>query len=102
MPNVSHELEPRFSDAIDADVTDTRISAVNERGWTNIESKFGHQLVAWVPLEDGGQLRTTSYNQNRRERVQSYVQKDGGINIGTEEWAGRRVVILVLDRTIDE
>ena len=102
MPNVSHNLDSRFKDKIDADIIDFQIETVSDKGWVGVESKYAHHLIAWVPFEVGGQLKTTSYNQNRKERVQSYVQKDGGVNIGTEEWAGERILLLVLEETLDQ
>ncbi|MCU4801334.1 hypothetical protein OB920_13215 [Halobacteria archaeon HArc-gm2] len=102
MPNVSHDLEPRFDREIDADIVDFGIDEVSGKGWAGVESKYGHHLVAWVPMEDRGQLKTTTYSQKHKKRVQSYVQKDGGINIGTEEWAGKRILILILDRKLEE
>lgn len=102
MPNVSHNLEPRFEGSIDAEIIDFQIDTVSDKGWAGVESKHAHHLVAWAPFEDGGQLRATTYNQQEKKRVQSYVQKDGGVNIGTEEWAGERIVLLVLDRTLDD
>lgn len=102
MPNVSHNLEPRFNDDIDAEIIDSQIDTVSDKGWAGVESKHAHHLITWAPLEDGGQLRTTTYNQQKKDRVQSYVQKDGGVNIGTEEWSGERIVLLVLDRTLDD
>lgn len=102
MPNVTHDLEPRYIGGIDTEIVDYEIDTVSDKGWAGVENKYGHHLIAWVPFEDGGQLKTTSYNQNRKERVQSYAQKDGGVNIGTEEWAGERVLLLVLDETLEE
>lgn len=102
MPNVSHNLDSRFEDDIDADIVGFQLDTVSDKGWAGVESKYAHHLIAWVPFEVGGQLKTTSYNQNKKERVQSYAQKDGGVNIGTEEWAGERVLLLVLDETIDD
>jgi hypothetical protein len=101
MPNVSHNLKPRFQDNIDADIVDFQIDTVSKNGWAHVESKYSHHLIAWAPFEVGGQIRTTSYNQNKKERVQSYAQKDGGVNIGTEEWVGERILLLVLDKTLD-
>jgi len=94
-------LEPRYRDEINAEITDFEVDTVSDKGWAHVEKEYAHHLIAWVPMEDGGQLRTTSYNQNRKERVQTYAQKDGGVNIGTEEWAGERIVLLVLDDTIE-
>lgn len=102
MPNTSHDLEPRFEDEIDADIIASEIDTVSESGWAGVEKKYGHHLIAWVPFKNDGQLKTTTYNQNRKERVQSYAQKDGGVNIGTEEWAGETVVLLVLDQTLED
>lgn len=102
MPNVSHNLDPRFEGCIDVGIVDFQVDTVSDKGWANVENKYAHHLIAWVPLEVGGQLKTTSYNQNKKKRVQSYVQKDGGVNIGTEEWAGERILLLVLDETLDE
>lgn len=102
MPNVSHNLNPRFKDDIEANIVDFEIDTVSSKGWAHVESEYAHHLIAWVPFEVGGQLKTTSYNQTKKKRVQSYVQKDGGVNIGTEEWAGERILLLVLDETLDE
>lgn len=102
MPNVSHDLKSRFSDGIDAQVVESFTGTVSGKGWASVESKYGGHLVAWAPFLTRGELKTTSYNQNRKKHVQSYVQKDGGVNIGTEEWAGERIVILVLDKTLDD
>lgn len=56
----------------------------------------------WAPWKDAGVLHTTSYNGNQTEMVQSRVQKgDGGINIGRpEEWADKRILVVVLDETL--
>jgi hypothetical protein len=102
MPNVSHNLEPRFKEDIDAEIVDFSVDKVSGSGWVGVDSDYAHHLVAWVPLKTRGQLKTTSYNQNKKRRVQSYVQKDGGVNIGTEERAGERILLLILDRTIND
>jgi hypothetical protein len=102
MPNVSHNLDSRFEGEIDADIIDYQIETVSDNGWASVESEYAHHLIAWVPFEVGGQVKTTTYNQNRKERVQSYVQEDGGVNIGTEEWAGERILLLVLKETLGE
>jgi hypothetical protein len=68
----------------------------------NIGSEYSHHLVAWAPFRIDGQIHTTTYNQKKKEEVQSYIQEDGGINIGTEEWAGKQIVVLVLDRSIED
>lgn len=102
MPNVSHNLEPRYEDEIDADVIDAQIVTVSNNGYTSVEGDYDHHLIAWIPFEAGGQLKTKSYNQNEKKRVQSYVQEGGSINIGTEEWANERISVLVLDETLNE
>lgn len=96
----NHDLPPQFDGAIDAEVIGVETDVVGKNGYVNIGSKYGHHLVAWAPLRRDGQIKTTSYDQLRKKRKQSYVQKDGGVKIGTEEWAGERLVVLVLDRTI--
>lgn len=101
MPNVSHNLEPRFEGGIDAKIVHSTVTEVSKDGYANIKKEYSHHLVAWVSFEDGGSLRTTSYNQQKKKQTQSYVQTEGGINIGTEEWADRRVAILVLDKTLE-
>ncbi|MFC7164755.1 hypothetical protein [Halospeciosus flavus] len=102
MPNKNHNLESRFDGPIDADIIDTETSVVGDSGYAGVESKYGGHLVAWAPFEDGGQIKTTSYNQNEKKRTQSFVQQDGGINIGTEEWVGERLIILILDKKLEE
>jgi hypothetical protein len=103
MPNVSRNLEPRFEGEIDAEIIDFEIDTVSDNGYAHVENDYEHHLIAWAPFEDGAQLKTTSYNQQRKERTQTYAQKsDGGVNIGTEEWAGERIVMLILDRKITE
>ncbi|MDL0121771.1 hypothetical protein [Halobacterium salinarum] len=102
MPNKNHNLEPRYDGPIDEDVVDVETSGVDDYGYAGVESKYGGHLVAWAPFEDGGQIKTTSYNQNKKKRTQSYVQQDGAVNIGTEEWVGERLVILILDQKIEE
>ena len=102
MPNVSHDLTPRFEGDIDAEVVDSFVDTVGPKGWADVESRYGGHLIAWAPLVTRGQIHTTTYNQTKKEKVQSYAQQDGGVNIGTEEWAGERIVLLVLDRTLDD
>lgn len=102
MPNTTHDLTPHFKDEINAEIVDFNVYTVGEGGYAEVDKKYAHHLVAWAPLKDGGQLKTTSYNQNKKERTQTYVQKEGGVNIGTEEWIGERIVLLVLDRTLDK
>lgn len=102
MPNQPLNKEPQYDGEIDANIIDVFVSEVNGKGWAHASSKYGHHHVAWAPFCEDGKLRTTSYNQNEKKRVQSFIQKsDGNVNIGTEEWAGDRVVILVLDETLD-
>lgn len=102
MPNVTHDLRKRYSRGIDADIVDTHVAEVNGSGYADIKSDLQHHLVAWIPVDTGGGIRTTSYHGNRKEHTQSYVQKDGNVNIGSDEWAGQRVVVLILDETLDE
>jgi len=102
MPNVKRDLTPRFEDEIDADIVDTEVYTVGTNGYAGVDSEYAHHLVAWAPFEDGGQLKTTSYNGNKKERTQTFVQEDGGVNIGTEEWIGERIVLLILDETLDD
>ena len=102
MPNKSHNLDPRFENEIDADIVDVEVATVTSNGWANINSDYEHHLVVWAPFRVDGQLKGTTYNQNRKERVQTFVQKgDGNVNIGTEEWGGERIVLLILDEQIE-
>jgi hypothetical protein len=102
MPNVSHDLRKRYDRSINAEILETHVEEVNGAGYADINSDLVHHLIAWIPVDLGGGLRTTFYHGNRNEHVQSYVQKDGNVNIGSEEWAGQRVVVLVLDGTLDD
>lgn len=102
MPNRALDKTPQFEGEIDTDVVDVFVSEVSSHGYASADSSYGHHLVAWAPFENKGQVRTTTYNQNEKDEVQSFVQMEGGVNVGTEEWAGKRVVLLILDETLDE
>lgn len=102
MPNVTHDLQERYSRRIDAEIVDTHVKEVNKSGFADIKSDLHHHLVAWIPVDVGGGIRTTFYHGNRKEHAQCFVQKDGNVNIGSEEWAGQRVVVLILDETLDD
>ena len=102
MSNIARDLTPRFPDEIDADVIDVATYTVGTNGYAGVDSKYAHHLVAWAPLRNQGQIKTTTYNQNKKKQVQSYVQSEGGVNIGTEEWIGERIVILVLDEMLED
>jgi len=102
MPNTSHNRTPRFDDEIDAGIVNCFVEQVSDKGYVNIDSEYGHHLVAWAPFKTDGHIHTTTYDQNQKEQLQSYVQQDGGINIGTEEWSGKRIVVLVLDQLIED
>ena len=102
MTNVTHDLRKRYDRSIEAGIDDTLVTTVNDTGYAEINSDLTHHLVAWIPVDLGGGIRTTSYNGSRREHVQSFVQKDGNVNIGSKEWADERVVVLILDETLDK
>ena len=103
MPNESHDLTPRYEDEIKAEVIDAVVAEVSSKGWAEPGvTEYAHHLVAWAPFEDGGQISTTTYNQNRKEHVQSYVQKDGNVNVGTEEHSGRKLLLLILDEKLEQ
>ncbi|WP_336328721.1 hypothetical protein [Halovenus sp. HT40] len=101
MPNTSHDLTPRYKDGIDADVLETHVAEVNDSGYVDHVTDLTHHTAAWVSLTRPGQLNTTTFDGNRKERRQTYVQSDGSINIGTEEHAGERVLVIILDEQID-
>jgi len=102
VPNVDHDLTPRFDAEIDADPVAVATETVSDNGYVTISSEYSHHLVAWAPFENGGGLQTTTHNGNENQRVQSYVQTEGSINIGTEAWSGREIIVVVLDETIDD
>lgn len=87
------------------EVRETVIGHVSDRGWLeeNVSSNHSHHLVAWVPLEVLGTLRTTSVRERPHEERPAWVQKDGGIKIGPgDEWGGRQVAVFILEDTKDE
>lgn len=100
MPYKNHDLTPMFDAEIDVDPIAVTTGTVSENGYVGIDSEFAHHTVAWAPFETGGQLRTVSFKENTKKEDQSYVQTDGSIKIGTEEWTGKKLLIVVLDQKI--
>lgn len=96
------DLNPRFDGDIDADVIDFETDTVSENGFVRIDSDYRDHCIAWVPLKTDAQLNTKTYNQNKKKYCQTYAEKDGAVNIGTEEYAGERILLLILDEVIPD
>lgn len=92
-PHYMHDEE------IDAEVLDVVIETVNSYGYADIQSEYEKHLVAWVPLEVLGVLRTDAVRENRRDDTSAWIQQsDGNVKIGPSgKWAGRKVAVFILD-----
>lgn len=91
---------------IEADPVHVATAVVSENGYVrpgngNL-SKFGGQKVVWAPFEDKGQLHTTKFNEQENKHETAFVQEEGSLKIGSREWEGDRVVVIVLDEERDE
>ena len=89
---------------IDADPVHVATGVVSENGFVKPGSlrEYGHHKFVWAPFEDKGQLHTTKFNEKTEVHEEGYVQLDGTVKIGSAEWIGERVVIIVLDETVDK
>ena len=91
-----------FRDEIDAEVLDVTLERPSSDGWVRVSdwTEYHDHAVVFVHFVDRGQLRTTHYDGQKRKEVQNFVQKDGRINVGTEEWQGKKLLLAVLDEKV--
>jgi hypothetical protein len=86
---------------ISDNVVHHEIQQVGPGGWIDIDDEWSWHFVAWVPLEVNGVLRTATLHESPNVVKPSYVQSDGGINIGPrDEWGNEHVAIFVLDEQL--
>jgi hypothetical protein len=99
---MGHDLTPMFQDEIDAEILDVSLEKVSSDGWVGVNEwqKYHNHAVVFAHFVERGQLKTTHYDGQKKRQVQNFVQKDGGINIGTEEWQGRQLLLAVLDQKV--
>jgi hypothetical protein len=99
---MGHDLEPLFQNEIEAEILDVTQETPSSKGWVKVNewTKYHDHAVVFVHFIDGGQLKTTHYDGQKKKHVHNFVQKDGGINIGTEEWQGKRLLLAVLDKKV--
>lgn len=99
---MGNDLTPMFQGEIDAEVLETSLEEPSSKGWVNINewTKYHNHAVVFAHFAEGGQLKTTHYDGQKKKQVQNFVQNDGGINIGTEEWQGKQLLLAVLDTKV--
>lgn len=88
---------------IEADPVHVATGTVSKNGFVKPDSmrEYGHHKIVWAPFEEKGQLHTTKFNEKTEEHDEGFVQLDGSVKIGSAEWKGDRVVVIVLDKTVD-
>lgn len=91
-----------FHGEIDAEILETSLETVSSEGWVKVTewTKYHNHAVVFSHFAEGGQLKTKHYDGQKKKQVQNFVQKDGGINIGTEEWQGKQLLLAVLDKKV--
>lgn len=89
---------------IDADPVHVDTGVVSKNGYVKTDSlrDYGNHKIVWAPFEDKGQLHTTKFNEKTEEHEEAFIQLEGSAKIGSAEWKGDRVVIIVLDETRDK
>ncbi|WP_227134067.1 hypothetical protein [Halorubellus salinus] len=99
---MGHDLTPMYQGEIEADVLETSLETVSSAGWVKVTdwTEYHNHAVVFAHFAEGGQLKTTHYDGQKKKEVQNFVQTDGGINIGTEEWQGKTLLLAVLDEKV--
>lgn len=98
------EREPIFQGEIDADILDISIETPGAKGYVKVNdwTQYHNYAVVFAHFAEGGQLKTTHYDGQKKKEQQNFVQQDGRINIGTEEWQTKRLLVAVLDRKVSK
>lgn len=102
---MGHDLTPIYKsmeNEIDAEILDVSLETPSADGWVKVTewTKYHNHAVVFAHFAEGGQLKTTHYDGQKKEEVQNFVQKDGGVNIGTEEWQNKNLLVVVLDKQV--
>jgi hypothetical protein len=99
---MAHDLTPMFQNEIDAEILDYSLETPSPDGWVKVSewTKYHNHTVAFAHFAEGGQLKNTHYDGQKKKEVQNFVQIDGKINIGTEEWQNKQLLVLVLDKKV--
>lgn len=94
---------PNDREFTEAEVVHSEVTQVRTGGYTGVDSEWAGHFVAWVPLTVNGVLRTTTLHENPEKIKPTYVQSEGGINIGPKEkWGNEHVAIFVLEEQLDD
>lgn len=99
---MTHDLTPLFQGEIDAEILDVAIEVPSSKGYVKINEwkKYHNHAVVFAHFATNGQLRTTHYDGQKKKEVQNFVQQNGSVNIGTEEWQGKKLILAVLDKKV--
>ncbi|EMA25725.1 hypothetical protein C443_02909 [Haloarcula argentinensis DSM 12282] len=91
-----------FNGEINAEILETALEEPSSKGYVKVTewSKYHNHAVVFAHFSEGGQLKTTHYDGQKKKEVQNFVQEDGSINIGTEEWQGKQLLLAVLDQKV--
>jgi hypothetical protein len=98
------DRNPMFEGEIDAEILDTSIETPSSKGFVKVNdwTQYHNQAVVFAHFADGGQLKTTHYDGQKKKEQQNFVQKDGRINVGSEEWQIKKLLVVVLDKKVSK
>jgi hypothetical protein len=94
--------EPMFQGEIDAEILDTTIEKPGSDGYVRVDdwTQYYNHAVVFAHFAEGGQLKTTHYDGQKKKEQQNFVQKTGKINVGTKEWETKKLFLAVLDKKV--
>ena len=98
------DRKPMFQGEIDAEILDTSIETPSSEGFVKINdwTQYHNHTVVFAHFSEGGQLKTTHYDGQKKKQQQNFVQKDGRVNVGTEEWQVKKLLVVVLDKKVSK
>lgn len=74
---MGHDLTPIFQGEIDAEILDISLEEVSSDGWVGISewTKYHNHAVVFAHFAEGGQLKTTHYDGQKRSECRILSRK---------------------------